>query len=182
MKKLLLLGVLLAILVWQLEPGLDYNLKNRTLAALKVWNSMNLDFAALRPELSEAAVSSMFPDLELDCGHEASNLGDRSCYTALRTFNGLKGWFVVFFFEDGQLDSVKLDVPPDSHEGLITQIVRQYGKQSGMRKFDDNPALVMWRTANGALLARGLPQEGRTSQFMWISPSRLQQLTGRTRE
>ncbi|BAL25314.1 hypothetical protein AZKH_3015 [Azoarcus sp. KH32C] len=174
MKKVLLLLVLLACLVFLVKTGYDYTPMNRLIASVKVWNEIRIEFDQVPGNLSEVGLQARYGDIRWNCGSESSRLGDRSCYADMRTVNGADAWFVVFFFQNGRLAQIKIDTTRDGYAELLAFAKEKYGSPRRIEKDDpDAPQLMGWTLANGVLTTTELADSEGTSQFLWISKNRL---------
>lgn len=171
MKKLLALLVVLAIPVggwlYQQKPGHAYTAKNRLLHAIKVESSIRIPFKQLSGSLTEAEILQRYPALNLDCGHEASNLGERSCYASVRQVNGVDAWFVVFFFDKDHLSGLKLDIQPDGHQAMLDQLHELFG--AGRPNKGRSGMVLQWHERNGVLAMNQSAYADEPSQVYWAS-------------
>lgn len=173
MKRLI--GLLIIFLVvgggWLLQqkPSYAYTIKNRMLHAIKVTDSITLPFAKLSGAMTEQDILNRYPDLGLDCGKESSNLGDRSCYASIRKVNGVDSWFIVFFFENGQLSGLKLDIQPDGHEAMLSELHSLFGDSKEMPAKNKSGPLLQWMGAQGVFVMNKVAYSGAPSQLVWVS-------------
>lgn len=173
MKRLI--GLLIIFLVvgggwlFQQKPGYAYTIKNRMLHAIKVSDSINIPFAQLSGAMTEQDILNRYPDLGLDCGKESSNLGDRSCYASVRRVNGADAWFVVFFFEKGRLSGLKLDIQPDGHETMLSELHALFGAGHEMPAKSGSGPLLQWIGAQGTFVMNKSPYAAVPSQVLWVS-------------
>ncbi|HJV28233.1 MAG TPA: hypothetical protein VJ673_21330 [Aromatoleum sp.] len=178
MKKVLLLLVLLAGLVFLIKTGHDYTPANRLIASVKVWNEMRIEFDQVPGNLTELGLQAKYGDIRWNCGSESSRLGDRSCYADMRTVNGADAWFVVFFFQNGHLAQIKIDTTRKGYAELLAFAKEKYGSPRPIeRDGSDAPQLIGWTLANGVLTTTELADGEGTSQFLWISKNRLMNST-----
>ncbi len=169
LKKAILLVFLLLIALYFLHPGIDYTFKNRFLAAIKVWHSVNINFDKLSSSLSEADIVSKYSELDLDCGYEASALGTRYCFTLIKSLNGADAWLLVFFFNKNKLNQVKMDFHASGHDKILVSLESQYGESSKLVNSKQAIPLIKWKFKEGLLTTNSSAYTGRTTQVLWLS-------------
>ena len=168
-KKAILLVFLLLVALYFLYPGTNYTIKNRFLAAIKVWHSASVNIDELSSSLSENDIVSKYSELDLDCGHETSSLGTRSCFTHIKSLNGADAWLLVFFFRKNKLHQVKMDFPASGHDEILVLLESQYGKPSKLENSKQAIPLIKWKFRGGILTTNSSAYAGRTTQVLWIS-------------
>lgn len=117
--------------------------------------SFALDLNTLSGSLTEADVLRRFPELDLRCQAapaSVQNLGDRVCYNYAKRFDGYGAHFVAFFLREGQLASMKIDVPWWWHAAMERRLIARYGRPTGRQTFPSgNQRLEGWQLAQGAV-------------------------------
>lgn len=168
-KKATLLIFLLLVALYFLYPGSDYTIKNRFLAAIKIWNSANINIDELSSSLSETDIISKHSGLDLDCGYEPSTLGARSCYNHVKSINGADAWHLAFFFKKDKLNLVKMDFTAAGHDEILALLKAQYGEPSKLENSKQVIPLINWKIAGGILSTNKYAYTGRTTQVLWLS-------------
>ena len=173
MKKAFLLIILIGVLVSTQKPGFDYTTKNRAVAAVKVWDHADIDFTSLSSSLSEAAVIAKYQNLHLDCGAEPSPMGDRSCFTYVRSINGVDAWFVAFFFDKDHLNQVKVDFGSAGHKEILFTLLANHGEPRGFQPDQYGNNVIGWNLKNGILTTNEVAYAKGTTQIYWLSNEKL---------
>ena len=174
MKIIILLVLLLTAVISFQKPGFDYTTKNRVIAAIKVWDSIEVDFDGLSSGLSEADIQGKYPKLKLDCGNEPSSMGDRSCFANVRSVNGADAWFVAFFFDKDKLNQVKIDVVPAGHEKMLHAFHARHGSPRQMKADQSGQPIIGWVLNQGVLATNEKSYNDGTTQVLWLSMAKLQ--------
>ena len=174
MRIIILLVLLLTAAISLQKPGFDYTTRNRVIAAIKVWDSIEVDFDGLSSGLSEADIQEKYPGLKLDCGNEPSSMGDRSCFANVRNINGVDAWFVAFFFDKDKLNQVKIDVVPSGHEKILHAFRSRYGSPRQMKADQAGQPIIGWVLNQGVLATNETAYNDGTTQILWLSMAKLQ--------
>ncbi len=144
----------------------------------------SLDLQDIQGGLTEAEIKQRFFTLPLHCSNNhisGSKLGDRVCYTELKTYDGLPASFIVFFFHNGGLSSLKIDVPWRIHRKMKHRLFQHYGRPfvndllplHGVR-------LVGWKLLHGNLIYNLDPHINplQWNTIYWISAAQTQRIGG----
>jgi hypothetical protein len=169
MKKLLLLVVLLVGVAFLLTPGAEYNAKNRAIASINVWSEVAIDFESLSEKMTEAEAVTRFGSVKWDCGIEPSKMGERSCFSHVRTVNGAPAWHIALFFDQDQLSQVKIDLAPDGHRKLLAEAKASFGEGRPMREDQNGIPIVGWMLEGGILATNEQTMPEGTTQLLWLS-------------
>lgn len=168
-KKVILLIFLILIAVFILKPGFDYTILNRLIAAIKVWETVDIDINELSSGLSESDILVMYPKLELSCGYDPSVLGNRSCYTNVRRINDSDAWYFVFFFNNNKLNNIKMDFTSSGHENILRKLKAKHGEPRKLKGSTQAIPLIKWSLKQGILTTNEFAYRERTTQVLWIS-------------
>ncbi|MCL7744135.1 hypothetical protein LV476_04100 [Guyparkeria hydrothermalis] len=166
---ILVLGALGGFWLTQQTPGNEYTTKNRLLHFLTVDSKINLYLSDLDSSLTESDIKERFANLALDCGSEASDLGDRSCYAPIQAVNDIDAWFAVFFFQDQELSGVKIDLPPSGHAPMSSALHQRHGEPRGVKVSRDQETTNQWYLRNGAVVMNRDVADEALSMVYWAS-------------
>ncbi len=152
-----------------MKPEFNYTTLNRLIAAIKVWETIDININELSSGLSESDIIVKYPGLQLNCGYDPSVLGNRSCYTHVRRINDSDAWYVVFFFKDNQLSNIKMDFTPSGHENILRKLKAKYGEPGKLKGSTQAIPLIKWSFKQGILTTNEFAYKGRTTQVLWVS-------------
>ncbi len=155
--------------VFFLKSGFNYTTQNRQIATTKTWSSVIIDFNKLSSNISEADILSTYSKLNLDCGHESSELGSRSCYTSINSINGADALFLVFFFNKNKLNQVKMDFTSSGHKDVLVKLKSQYGNPTKLKKSKQPIPLIKWVLKQGIITTNESAYSNRKTQVLWLS-------------
>ncbi|MGJ7499998.1 hypothetical protein ACSFBF_06530 [Variovorax sp. ZT5P49] len=128
----------------------DANIESLTKATSPLEISLN-DFSS---DMTEADVRAAVDLPELRCVDERAlrSMGDRTCYANIKSFHKVQALLVAFFFKEGRLSTIKIDVPNWRHTNMARALSRQYGSPTGAQ---DQPVagvrLVRWDAERGRI-------------------------------
>jgi len=134
-------------------------------------------------KMTKAEVIRRMPEVPLSCEDNLSALplGNHVCYSNIASYSGVRALRIVFFFLDGHLSNIKIDVPWWSHGQMARQLIKNHGMPTGGQDFPlDGVRIVGWRLANGNILYNrdrdSNPLMWNTIQ--WVSPLAAEKLGG----
>ena len=162
----------------QQSPGHEFTIKNRLVHLVAVHSDIDIDFSDMEASMTESRIQERFAELDLDCGKEPLVSGDRSCYAPVRTVNGIDAWFVVFFFEKGELVGVKVDLRPSGHDPMGAALQAEYGEPHIAKRTLDEETINQWHLRDGVLMMNRLEYDDALSMVFWASIEAL--MRGRT--
>lgn len=145
---------------------------------------ISLNLSRLSDTMTEKDVRHLLPDVPLRCdplGEQDHALGDRVCDSDIRSFNGIRALRLAFFFRDGALGQLKVDIPWWRHRDMGSQLLDQLGAPTAMQ---DKPVagvrLVGWEFDRGNVFynrdADLNPLWWNT--VLWVSPSEARRMGG----
>lgn len=80
------------------------------------------------PGMTEAQVGRQARPIALRCVDQPGFfLGSRVCQARVQSYLGVPAVFVAFFFKDGGLSAVKVDVPNGQHRAMGSALIGRYG-------------------------------------------------------
>jgi hypothetical protein len=126
----------------------------------------NLAVENLRPDLDEKPLLSQFSRVEFDCSDSHGALGDRRCEAQIGSFNGVPARAVEMYWNEGQLNAVRIDYRRRWHQGLIEDLTTRYGRPR--RDIVGERTVFAWRFDGGMLLVPKTLGEGEEPVLMWI--------------
>jgi len=151
--KLLLLLVLLAL-------G-GFLLANKTLLDDNIYSlrrgtsDVRLPIAALSGDMREKEVRGMLAQVPLQCdplGPEDKELGDRACSADIRSLNGVGALRLAFFFREGTLAQLKVDIPWWLHRKQARALLKEFGAPTAVQQLPvAGERLVGWEMQRGNL-------------------------------
>jgi len=168
-KRIILLVLLLIAFVFFIRPDFNYTAQNKQVTTTETWSSATIDFNKLSSNISEADIISTYSKLHLDCGHESSELGDRSCYTSINSINGADALFLVFFFNKSKLNLIKMDFTSSGHEDVLVKLKSQYGNPAKFKKSKQPIPLIKWVLKQGIITTNESAYRNRKTQVLWLS-------------
>lgn len=184
MKLLKPIGVF-ALLGISAFLGLNWNLFEDNINPLlyRRGPDMRARLEEFSEKMSKTEVIRRLPDVPLSCEDNSSalSLGNHVCYSNIASYSGVRALRVVFFFLDGHLSNIKIDVPWWSHGQMAKQLVKDHGAPTGGQDYPlDGVRLVGWKLVNGNILYNRdrdrNPLMWNTVQ--WVSPSAAEKLGG----
>lgn len=105
-------------------------------------------WGALSPQMDEAALRGRFPGLPLRCVNEATPMGERVCYAALRRADSYPALTLALFLRKGRLSLATVHVPWWAHGRAVETLQRQLG-DSGKARAGGSVALRRWKVTGG---------------------------------
>ncbi|QID16458.1 hypothetical protein G3580_01725 [Nitrogeniibacter mangrovi] len=180
--RLLILLALLALAVLAL-----FN-RNLLWQNIRPWQrgqaTLSADLRALTGRMSESDVVRFAGEVPLRCdpmppGNE--RLGDRVCHAYIRRFDEHRAYYVAFFFRDGRLASMKVDVPWWLHGLMETRLIAQYGPPQGRQLLPTNgERLEGWQLPGGAVFYNRDPDLNplQWNTVYWMSAEQSAQIGG----
>ncbi len=183
-------GTLIFYRIWDSEYGRVYRLH-----FFQAEDQLLLDFNKLEPISIESARREF--KLNWFCRKERGPFGDSFCADELLEWNHMPALTVIFWFRDGVLTYVRLDVPPWHHDELVQYVHSAYGAPSAYASRGDfrdtlyriknmikrsrsgdmnkeTDRLAVWRMDTGALLIMDLqkdPDPLSWDTVFWMSPA-----------
>ncbi len=106
------------------------------------------------PGMTEAEVLSAVQSPVLTCvDRPGFFMGSRVCQARVSSYLTVPALFVAFFFKDGGLSGVKVDVPNAEHRAVGTMLQSQYGAPTIDNKGSaGNPGVVGWKLPKGRVV------------------------------
>lgn len=134
-------------------------------------------------KMTKAEVIRRLPEVPLSCENNSSalSLGNHVCYSNIGSYAGVRALRVVFFFLDGHLSNIKIDVPWWSHGQMARQLIKDHGAPTGGQDFPlDGIRLVGWKLLNGNILYNRDRDRNPLmwNTIQWISPLEAEKLGG----
>lgn len=112
-------------------------------------------FDELSQEWSEADLRTYFKDIRFTCSQNEAqgNPKERICFADVSAHNSTPAMFLSFFFVDGQLDRVAINIPWWAHQTAYKTTVAQFGPPVASQFLPvDGIRLHGWKLANGSAL------------------------------
>lgn len=150
MKKLILITLLWILLF----IGFNRQLLEDNLTALFYYPgpAMTIDLTVFSDEMNEGEVLSVMSDVPLACvnDHSVPELGNRVCYSNIRSYIGVRALRIAFFFKEQRLAHIKIDIPWWRHGTMAEQLINDLGQPLGGQEIPVHGVrLVGWRLTNG---------------------------------
>lgn len=103
------------------------------------------------PGMTEAQVLAQVTSPALKCVDQPGFfMGARVCQARLSSYLDVPALFVAFFFKDGGLSGVKVDVPNAQHRAMGTVLIGKYGPPTIDGK--DSHGVVGWKLPKGKMV------------------------------
>ncbi|RZI77604.1 MAG: hypothetical protein EOP80_04245 [Variovorax sp.] len=103
------------------------------------------------PGMTEAQVLSAIKSPALNCIDQPGFfMGGRVCQARLSSYLDIPALFVAFFFKNGSLSGVKVDVPNAQHRAMGTALLSKYGPPTIEGK--DAKDVVGWKLPKGKMI------------------------------
>lgn len=123
----IVLVVLLAVL--GLTLAFPENAREYRLYLLEKRPSLDLPYDKINQTWTEADLARQFPQLTFRCYANAPGeyRGDRSCFADIGAFNGHKAMNASFYFLEGRLTELSINVPWWGHQAAYKHIEKSFG-------------------------------------------------------
>lgn len=149
----------------------------------KASTHLKLDLTTLRGGETVEEVKRRFPELDWYCGPNtsATQFGDFFCADDhLETWNGQPAMLTVFWFKNGKLANLKIDIPREKHKYVKAYLLRQLGRPDGWGRRDLGQAdLVIWKLETKSALFFNIDPEPNPlawSTVLWSGPDQVAQM------
>jgi hypothetical protein len=105
------------------------NLKEYRLYLTEDRKAATLNFANLSEEWTEANLRNRYAGYPVSCHPYQGKLAvQRACAVDVRSYNGVPTLFMSFFFADGHLSQISINVPWWSHDAAYRSLVANLGQ------------------------------------------------------
>jgi hypothetical protein len=120
-----------------------------------------LDYNVLDANLDEARAMALNPDLKWQCSYALkpyNQFGQRMCDGLLKSINGVPASRIDYFFRDGHLSAMIVQVETNSHPQLRAQLEGALGKapalttRAGRMAFSPSETVEAWKAKGGNLM------------------------------
>ena len=113
---------------------------------------VTLDLQALSEDWTESRLRAQFVGLPVRCQDYQGPLSvQRACALDVRSANGVPALFVSFFFANGRLNEVSINVPWWSHQTAFQYLVSTFGRPDASQLLPRaGVRLQGWRLGNGS--------------------------------
>lgn len=152
LKRLYLIAIIAAPLVWLILTDEGHRFTDITLLKLKGGESMDIHLQALDSSFSEQGLRDQLPDIPFNCGRQNTALGERICQVQLASLNGLPARFAIAYFRDNRMQGFKVGYQRPYHETLIKQLFAELGEPGGHITATGAPGLYRWVVGDGELM------------------------------
>jgi hypothetical protein len=122
-------------------------------------------------------------NIPLSCVADTSALplGDRVCHSNINSYADVTALRVAFFFKDGHLANIKIDVPWWRHKRMGKQLVKDFGNPTGAQDVPvQGVRLVGWKLEHGSVLYNRDPDRNPLmwNTIQWIGEQEYERLGG----
>lgn len=111
--------------------------------------AVRVPWKALSASMGEAEVRALFPDTNVRCIAQATDMGDRVCYMSVERVDGYAALTVAFFFQKGRLNLATVHVPWWAHGRAAGAMARDFGPHG--RDWPGPMQLRRWDLQQGKL-------------------------------
>ena len=169
--KILMLFIFIAPVFWIVLDPAGQRWADVTLLRVLGNPPMKLDFAGLTGNESVDDITKIYADLEIQCDDPKRVALNQVCGAGIASVNQLPARDVIFYFQDGRLNRIKLTYRAAYHEELYAQLAKVYGtpvkNQSGGGL---ESAVVQWRTGPGMVIMKAVVSKKGDNQLFWVTP------------
>jgi hypothetical protein len=155
-RKLISLAVLaIALLCAGLVALYPDHVREYRLYLTETRPDLVLPYDEVSQDWSEADLLKRYPDLAFRCydNRPGEYLGTRSCFVDIQSQNGLPAMSGSFYFDQGRLSDVAINVPWWAHGQTFARLVASNGEPTHSQWWPrDGVRLHGWRLANGSSL------------------------------
>ena len=134
---------------------------------------VSLDFSTLSESWTERTLEQRFAGNRIDCApYQGSLRADRACAVNAGVTNGIPVLYASFFFLNGQLTQMVVNIPWWVHLDAYRQLTRSLGAPADALSLGSD--LHQWRLANGAAVYFNRRRSVNPLQWnaiLWRSPS-----------
>lgn len=144
---------------------------------------LTLDFSQFRGGQTPQELKKQFPALDLDCGAMTNGLGDYTCADEhLSSWNGNQAMRAVFWFKQGKLTHVSINIPQAHHQQVKRYLFTSFGQphSRGHREAGQSD-IVVWEIESGGGLVFNIDAEPTPlmwSMVLWYSPAEVRRMGG----
>ena len=144
---------------------------------------LTLNLSQFRGGQTPQELKKQFPALDLDCVAAKDGLGDYACFDEhLSSWNGNHAMRVVFWFAQGKLTHVSINIPQAHHEQAKRYLLTSFGKPHGRdRRAEGQSDIVVWEIESGGGLVFNIDPEPTPlmwSMVLWYSPDEVKRMGG----
>lgn len=137
---------------------------------------VTLDFSTLSESWTERTLEQRFAGNRIDCApYQGPLRADRACAVNAGVTNGIPVLYATFFFLNGQLTQMVINIPWWVHLDAYHQLTRSLGPPADARHILSHFSyLHQWRLANGAAVYFNRRRSVNPLQWnaiLWRSPS-----------
>lgn len=175
--KILKIFVLIFLLVIAAFIGINWQLFQDNINPLfyRRGPDMTIRLEEFTERMTEADVVRRASEIPLSCedNSAALPLGNHICYSNIGSYAGVRALRVVFFFLEGHLANVKVDIPWWSHSQMAKRLIKDLGKPTGGQTVPvEGVRLVGWQVKNGNILFNRDPDRNPLmwNTIHWMSP------------
>lgn len=182
MKKIILIIILIGggLSITASQKGTNVsNLLTGMLPFLKPEVTINFADGELAG-LGEQEILKDYADLDLQCAHEPSGLGERVCYQDIKAINDIPASTIAFFFKKDALTSIAAVLPSSSQPKIVEHLNQEYVLFNKNYTGKGNQrSMAAWVTDSGIIAAHpGIAPPPKDARMIWTSYSTLSKKRG----
>lgn len=112
---------------------------------------VQMPWAGLSASMDEAAARSLLKGVPLYCIDDATGMGQRTCYAAVKQVDGYPALTVALFFRNGRLSLATVHVPWWAHRAAAETLSARLGASQLARARGSNEELRRWAVPGGVV-------------------------------
>lgn len=170
LKRLYIIVILAAPLFWLILTDEGRRYTDLGILYVKGGESMDINLNALHSGISERGLQEQLPDTEFNCGQQSTPFGDRICQAQLAAFNGIPSRFVIAYFNNDQMQGLKIGYQRPYHSQLLNYLFATLGtpKREDHLTAKGAPGMYRWKIEDGELVALDEESlEGNEPSLLW---------------
>ncbi len=142
---------------------------------LSLHPSAEIGLEELSSDFGEKDLFMKYSNLDWKCQTEKTNMGDRSCWAPIRSWNEICAKYAAFFFSrQDRLRMVKIAVAPRCFNELEPSLTKRYGTFRALppRK-GVNQNLLGWRAGKGLVVISDRQGNAAENTVLWMTSKSL---------
>lgn len=168
--KITLLILLLALgaYLWSLNPEERKDLIGH------IWSKpMLIGFDYIKQGYSEDDMSKEYHYLKFTCyaNNSQPELGDRACWSYIKSINGVPAKYVVFFSKNNIISHIRITLKGDHHKDAYSLFEKKYGKPELVKRAGDiyGGNIIGWMLPTGFLAMSENVTPDKETIILWTS-------------